>query len=176
MLNSNLNNKITGSMINYYIVCTKKLWYFSKNISMENNNYNVELGKLLDETTFTKHKKSICINQEINIDFISNKNNNQQPNIVIHEVKKSKALEKASILQSKYYLYYIKKRGIDNISATINYPLVNKKVEIILSQDDCIEIEKIIIDIQNIISQSIPPNVTKKSYCKKCAYFELCYV
>lgn len=33
----------------------------------------------------------------------------------------------------------------------------------------------IIKDINIISSKKVPPNVIKLSYCKKCAYYQLCY-
>lgn len=54
---------------------------------MEQNSELVQIGKILDETTYTKEKKQILIDNTINIDFIKNK-------AVLHEVKKQKLLRK----------------------------------------------------------------------------------
>lgn len=78
---------ITGIMIYYYFVCQRRLWYFINQINMEQNSELVQIGKILDETTYTKEKKQILIDNTINIDFIKNK-------AVLHEVKKQKLLRK----------------------------------------------------------------------------------
>lgn len=74
---------ITGVMIYYYFICQRKLWYFANSINMEQNSELVEIGKILDETSYSREKKGILIDNTINIDFIKN-------GAVLHEVKKTK--------------------------------------------------------------------------------------
>ena len=64
--------QITGIMIYYYFICQRRLWYFLNQINMEQNSELVKIGKILDETTYTKEKKQILIDNTINIDFIKN--------------------------------------------------------------------------------------------------------
>ena len=71
-------------------------------------NEDVILGKILDESSYSKNEKHINIDNIINIDFISEHKE-------LHEVKKSKAVEDAGIWQVKYYLYYLWKRGVKGI-------------------------------------------------------------
>ena len=79
-----MENRITGVMIYYYFVCKRKLWYFCHEIRMEAENEDVILGKILDESSYSKNEKHINIDNIINIDFISEHKE-------LHEVKKSKA-------------------------------------------------------------------------------------
>ncbi len=66
----------------------------------------------------------------------------------IHEIKKSRKIEKASIWQVKYYLYYLKKRNIYNLNAKIDYPILKKTVEVELSEEDELTIDKSIEEIK----------------------------
>ena len=91
-----MENRITGVMIYYCFVCKRKLWYFCHEIRMEAENEDVILGKILDESSYSKNEKHINIDNIINIDFISEHKE-------LHEVKKSKAVEDAGIWQVKYY-------------------------------------------------------------------------
>ena len=77
-----MEDKITGVMIYYYFICKRKLWYFCHQITMEEGNENVQLGKLLDENSYARDDKHINIDDVINIDFIREKKE-------LHEVKKS---------------------------------------------------------------------------------------
>lgn len=115
----NLEDHITGVMIYYYFVCKRKLWYFVNEINMETEDENVLLGKLLDEHSYKRDEKHINIDNVINIDFVREHNQ-------IHEVKKSRAIEEAGIWQVKYYLYYLKKKGVSKLKAQIDYPLLKK--------------------------------------------------
>lgn len=164
-----MKKEITGVMIYYYEVCKIKLWYFYNEIQMEYGNENVAIGKVLDEETYKRDKKHINIDNIINIDFIRSKS-------ILHEVKKSKKIEEASILQVKYYLYFLKKRGVENIKGKIDYPLLKQNIDIELAEEDILNIENILKDIKEIVSLKNPPALEKKRICKSCAYYDLCFI
>ena len=156
-------------MIYYYIVCKRKLWYFYHDIQMEQNNEDVLIGKVLDMETYKREKKHINIDNVINIDFIKSKR-------IIHEVKKSKKIEEASITQVKYYLYFLKKKGIKDIKGKIDYPLLKKSIEVELSEEDERYLEKIMYEIEKIVDEKIPPEMVKNKICSKCAYHDICFI
>lgn len=161
--------RVTGMMFYYYWVCDRKLWYFYNNICMEQNNDNVALGKLLDEKAYSKEKKHINIDNVINIDFIEKDN-------ILHEIKKSRKIEEASIWQVKYYLYYLKKRGVYGLKGKIDYPLLKQTKMVELVDSDEFKIEQILNDIKKIVSESTPRKFKNKTICKNCAYHDLCYI
>lgn len=161
--------KITGVIIYYYFICHRKLWYFCNEINMEQNSELVSIGKVLDETTYNRENKSILIDDTINIDFIKN-------GAVLHEVKKTKSIEDAGIWQLKYYMFYLEQRGVKNISAKIDYPLIRESKEIYLEEEDRDILRNIEKNIEEIIKEDKPPKVMNDKMCKKCAYFDLCYV
>lgn len=163
-----MEKDITGIMVYYYEVCKRKLWYYYHNINMEQNNENVAIGKFIDENSYSRDEKHINIDNVINIDFIKEKG-------ILHEVKKSKKIEEASILQVKYYLYYLMKKNVD-IKAKIDYPLLRKNVEVELEEGDVEKIEEILKDIENIVSKDIAPKEENKKICKNCAFYDLCYI
>ena len=51
------NLNFTGTQINYYFVCHRKLWLFTKDIRFEDENEYVQLGRLIDENTYKRNKK-----------------------------------------------------------------------------------------------------------------------
>ncbi|EOR26382.1 hypothetical protein A500_08166 [Clostridium sartagoforme AAU1] len=164
-----MKKEITGVMVYYYEVCKRKLWYFYNEIQMEQGNENVEIGKAIDEETYKRDKKHINIDNIINIDFIRSKG-------ILHEVKKSNKIEEASILQVKYYLYFLKKREVDNIKGKIDYPLLKQSIDVELTDQDIILIEGILEDIKKIVALKNPPPLEKKKICKSCAYYDLCFI
>ena len=161
--------RVTGVMIYYYFVCKRKLWYFCHDINMESDNENVLLGKILDEGSYAREDKHINIDNVINIDFIRSSG-------VLHEVKKSRKIEEAGILQVKYYLYYLKKKGVTDIRARIDYPLLKQSLDLELTEDDEREIEAVLEDIHKITEAKVPEKTEKKSICKSCAYYDLCFI
>lgn len=160
---------VTGIMVYYYFVCKRKLWYFVNQINMEQNSELVEIGKILDEETYKRENKSILIDGTINIDFVKS-------GAVLHEVKKTKSIEESGIWQLKYYMYYLDKKGIKNITAKIDFPLLRETKEILLEENDKNVLDNVINDIQNIMTLEKPPKVIDSKICNKCSYFDLCYV
>ena len=139
--------KYTGTQINYYFVCKRKLWLFTKDIRFENENEYVQLGRLIDENTYKRNKKQIEIGK-IKIDFIDNKG-------VIHEVKKSNEIEKAHVYQVKYYILTLKSMGVEKITGEIDYPKLKKRETVFLEPEDEKEFENIFSGIKEILDKFV---------------------
>ena len=45
---------MTGTQINYYFICQRKLWLFAKRIDMEQNSEIVAVGKFISESTYKR--------------------------------------------------------------------------------------------------------------------------
>lgn len=164
-----MEKQVTGVMVYYYFVCKRKLWYFIHNISMEDENENVMLGKLLDENSYKRDDKCINIDNVINIDFIREQKE-------LHEIKKSRAIEEAGVWQVKYYLYYLKKRGVEGLKAKIDYPLLKKNLLVELTEEDEEQLEEVIHNILLLEEEVKPPVLDSKKICAKCAYHDLCFI
>lgn len=164
-----MDKKISGTMFYYYFVCKRKLWFFSNGIQLEEDNEDVILGKLIDENSYSKELKHILIDNTVNIDFIKDWK-------ILHEVKKQKSIEEAGIWQLKYYLYFLKIRGINIEKGILDYPKLKKREEIFLSENDEKKIKEILSEIEKITVMEKPPKLEKLKICKKCAYFEYCYI
>lgn len=164
-----MDKKISGTMFYYYFVCKRKLWFFSNGIQLEEDNEDVILGKLIDENSYSKELKHILIDNTVNIDFIKDWK-------ILHEVKKQKSIEEAGIWQLKYYLYFLKIRGINIEKGILDYPKLKKREEVFLSEDDEKKIKEILSKIEKITVMEKPPELEKLKICKKCAYFEYCYI
>jgi CRISPR-associated exonuclease Cas4 len=57
----------------------------------------------------------------------------------------------------------------------LNYPLLKKKIDIELTKEKETELENVLADVSSIINQDKPPEAEWKSYCRNCAYKELCW-
>jgi CRISPR-associated exonuclease Cas4 len=158
----------TGTQVNYYLVCPRKLWFFSQNITMEQTSELVELGRLVHESSYPRERKEIQI-ERIVIDFSSRDG-------IIHEIKKGRSLEEAHRFQLLYYLYYLKQKGITAIKGEIDYPKLKKKETVELTPETERQLEEILQKIEDVLAEEQPPpRIEKLSICKKCSYYELCY-
>ena len=164
---------ITGTHFNYYQVCKRKLWLFSNGLGLEHTSDLVYEGKLIHETSYPQRPERYeeLEIDGIKIDFYDVKNK------IIHEIKKSDKLDEAHEWQVKYYIYVLEKNGVEGVTAVLEYPVLRKKKEVIMSSIDRELLQKMEIEIRNIIeSEKCPPAITGKKRCKTCSYFEFCFV
>lgn len=162
---------ITGTHFNYYQVCRRKLWLFANGIGMEHTSDLVYAGKLIHEESYPQRSEKY---EEIEMDGIK-VDYYDAKNKVIHEIKKSDKVEKAHEWQLKYYIYVFERNGIEGVKGILEYPVLRKKDEIVLSEvdrDKLIEMGKEIIHI--IEKEDCPPR-EKKKLCKNCSYYDFCY-
>lgn len=166
-----IDSKVTGTQIAYNIVCSRKLWLFTHQIEMEKFSEYVEIGKIISEQYYKREKKEILIGDTIKVDFLK-----IGDEVIVNEIKKSKKLEDAHIWQVKFYIYTLQKLGINSKKGIIRYPKLMRKVEIEFTEEDRKIIENMLSEIIKIKNYEKPPAVINKKYCKKCAYYEFCYV
>ena len=80
----------------------------------------------------------------------------------------------AHAYQLLYYIYYLKKLGIDTVGV-LEYPRLKKTVNVILTKQKQDFIHQTIMDVLEIISTKKPPAAQYKPICDKCAYAEYCW-
>ncbi|MBN1762229.1 MAG: CRISPR-associated protein Cas4 [Methanomicrobia archaeon] len=163
----------SGTQVNYYVICKTKLWLFSHFVTMEQSSDLVSYGKLVHETSYGgDKKKEIVIDDRIAIDFIR-----KGDTLVLHEVKKGKRLERAHRYQLLYYLFYLAElKGMEDVEGEIDYPLLRKKEKVELTDALKEEIKTILKGIQEVVALPEPPRPSYLRICRKCAYFEFCWV
>ena len=163
---------VRGTEVAYYLICPRKLWLFSHGLRMEPFSDTVFIGKLLSEMTFRREKhKEVEIVEGSKFDFIR-----FGDEIIIHEVKKSRKLNHAHRLQVKFYIYQLRRMGINCRTAIIHYPKAMRKEDVELDERDEKEIGKAIKEVRKIKVMKAPPPVKKKSYCRTCAYYNFCFI
>lgn len=159
--------QITGTMYAYSYLCWRKLWFFAKDIVMEQENENVIIGKLIDQESYRREKKHLYLDDIVCIDIVKDN--------VICEIKKSSSQREMAIQQLKYYLYLLNKKGIE-VKGELLVPKENHKEMIVLNENDILEIDKQLERIKKICNEVTPPEIINNKICKKCVYFELCYI
>lgn len=85
-------------------------------------------------------------------------------------------MDKAHEWQLKYYMYVFEQHGIDGVKGILEYPLLRKTKEVILTNVDREDIQSISANIVKIISQEKCPPRIMKGICKNCSYFDFCYI
>ena len=171
---------LTATHINYYKICRRKLWLFANGINMEHTSDVVYDGKLLHETSYPQRSgkysemelsaqwKETTLNGKI--DFYDSKQKN------IHETKRGSAVEEAHAWQLRFYIWLFALNGIEGVQGKIEYPRLRKTTEVFLTAQDRTFLEESIPKIRHLVAQENCPAVINAKICKKCSYYELCYV
>ena len=163
---------LTATHINYYFICHRKLWLFANGINMEHTSDAVAEGKLIHETSYPQRAEKYT-ELEIGgskIDFYDAKNK------IIHEVKKSDSIEDAHEWQVKYYIWLLQQNGIEDATGIIEYPKLKITTKVILSKEDVLFLENIKQHIERMVESDICPGRINSKICKKCSYYDFCYV
>lgn len=162
---------VTGTLMNYYIHCKRQCYLAGNRLNLEDNSEQVKIGKALHEEKERKNK-----NAEIQIEYI--KLDGLTKDYII-EYKKSDADVEACRWQMILYLSELKKKGIIRKGKIEFFEKKTKstKTEIIELTDEMEEKLGIYVEeIEKLIQQEKIPETLNKSSCKKCAYFEYCYI
>ena len=162
-------NEITGVMVQYYNVCIRELWFYLNQVNMNYDNDDINIGKLLHENSYKRERKEIKIDNIV-IDFVK-----FEDKLTIFEVKKSSKLTIGALYQLYYYLYILKKSGLE-ADGMLVYPKEKKREKIVLTNEVMEELDIIIQDIIEISKYTIPPKCQIKPYCKRCSFMELCLI
>lgn len=133
---------------------------------MEDKSDVVLLGKLLHETGYKRKFKEVSIGR-VKIDFLEH-------GTEVHEIKRSRRIEKAHVYQLRYYLYYLKRLGVE-ASGVLNYPLLRRREAVTLTQEEENEMRQILKEMTEILASGTAPPAAKLGICKKCSYYEFCW-
>jgi len=166
--------RITGTEVHYFVLCPRKLWWFSHGIEQEHSSGNtgaesVAMGQLVHQDSYpSKTKKEILIDDLLRIDFTEGGE--------VHEIKKSRGAHKATLYQLLYYLYYLKsEKGLVK-SGIIDYPKQRRRETVELTGEYEREIEELLIQAKAVKERNTPPDISQPiPICKKCAYEDLCW-
>lgn len=163
--------RVNGTLVNYYFHCERQCYLHGNRLNFEDNSEQVKIGKAIHEECAEKHK-----NTEITIDHIRLDKLTKE---YLTEIKKSDADVEASRWQLLYYLTILKKKGIER-KGRLEFVEKNKRdkktIILELTEELETELEQYVKNIENLILSERIPDVIQKSSCKKCAYYEYCFV
>lgn len=158
---------VTGTKVNYYVICKRKLWLFSRHLTMEHSSDRVRLGKHLHEKSYSRESdREIDIAGLIRIDMVGHR---------LREVKSSRKMLAAHRMQILFYLYYLKKLGVEDLEGEMNFPKERRKEVMILDAEAERRVEEVIAGIVRIEEMQSAPEAEFRTICRACSYGELCW-
>ncbi|HEC25221.1 MAG TPA: CRISPR-associated protein Cas4 [bacterium] len=163
---------VAPSIFSAYNICPRQAWLMSRQMSSNQNDSFLEIGRLIDQTTFKREKKKIYLAEfAAEIDFITLKNGS----LFVAEIKKSSRTMANGIKQLKYYLYLLSKKGIQ-CKGIIKIPKEKISINIELEKNDEVLIKDEVDEIEAFLSSNDDAPAPKKiPFCGKCSYFEFCW-
>ena len=158
---------VTGTKVNYYVICKRKLWLYSRHLTMEHSSDRVRLGKHLHEKSYSRERdREIDINGLIRIDMVGHR---------LREVKSSRKMLAAHRMQILYYLYFLKRLGVEGLEGELNFPKERRKEVVILDAEAERRVEEVIAGNVRIEEMQSAPEAEFRTICRACSYGELCW-
>lgn len=162
--------KVNGTLVNYYFHCRRQCYLFGNRMNMEDNSEEVKIGKAIHEERNNRENTELAI-ENIRLDKLTGE--------YLTELKKSDADPVAAKWQLLYYLKVLKEKGIER-KGKLEFAEKNKTgkktVLLELTEDEEKELLGYISEIEDLLEQDKIPPVFNSGSCKKCAYYEYCYI
>lgn len=160
---------LTGTVVNYYTHCRRQCWLFYHNINLEDNSEDVRIGKVLHELK-RQGKEEIAL-EGIKLDKLTAE--------YVIEIKKSDADLAAARAQLEFYLVVLHDKGIVR-KGRLECLEKNKQSRTVhnvtLSEEEIEERKIYYRQIEDFLGQEQPPSPLFKPTCKKCAYYDYCFI
>lgn len=163
--------KVNGTLINYYFHCKRQCYLHGNRLNLEDNSENVKIGKAIHE-----EKSSESNNTEISIENIKLDKLTKE---YLTEIKKSDADIEAGKWQILFYLKVLKDKGIERkgkLECIEKNKSLRKTMIIELNGELEKELNIIVEEIEKLVLSDEVPKAHMSSKCKKCAYYEYCYI
>lgn len=162
---------VNGTLVNYYLHCKRQCWLHGNRVNLEDNSEVVKIGKAIHEIKAEQSLQTELAIENIKIDKITKD--------YLVEIKKSDADVDAVTWQVLYYLKVLKSKGIER-KGKIEFIEKNKTQNKVIYLEYTEKAEKFLNEIEENIEKllegSLPEEKAKIGICKKCAYYEYCYI
>lgn len=166
-----LKMQVNGTLINYYFHCRRQCYLHGNRLNLEDNSESVKIGKALHEEKEKKMSNAELEIDNVKLDGLTAK--------YLVEIKKSDADMEASKWQILLYLKVLKEKGVIR-EGKLEFIEKNKQTKNIiyvsLNEENERQLERYIKEIEELLLEEKVPEVLNHATCKKCAYYEYCYI
>ncbi|WP_054951579.1 CRISPR-associated protein Cas4 [Numidum massiliense] len=160
---------VTGTDIWYYFICQREVWLNKHQITPDQEDENIEIGRFIHEYRYGREKKEVAIDA-IKIDRMKK----ESGELVVKEVKKSSKFVMSARHQLAFYLYTLRQMGI-SARGELLFPEEKKKESVALTDEMVAALEEAIGEIRRIAKMPVPPPPKKINLCRQCGYREYCW-
>lgn len=140
-------------------------------LNLEDNSELVQIGKAIHEVKAQDRENAEIVIDNIRLDRLTAE--------YLTEIKKSDSDVEACKWQLYYYLKVLKDKGIIR-KGKLEFEEKNKTgratVILTLGEDEEKQLEHIQAQIEELLQMDEVPPAEESSRCKKCAYYEYCFI
>ena len=177
------NIRVGGMLVGYYLLCERKAWLSMRGLWMEQESGRVALGRLAGQTSYERKKKELMLTAEApdGTPLVGKIDWADLDGGVLHETKLSRKAEEAHRWQLRFYLWLLKLNGATRAEGRpfrgdLNYPKLRRTEAVELHPEHEERLEAIVAGLRRVAARGTPPpRIDRRSFCKKCAFEELCY-
>ena len=164
-----MNLPIGGTLIWYYYICPRQVWLICHQITPDQEDTNILIGRLINQETYAREKKELVLGSS-KMDLFRE----QGGQLIVGEVKKSSRYSQSARMQLSFYLRELNRKGVKAVGE-LRFPREKKKESIFLDKTTERELDLVEREISAIITKENPPPASRIRYCRKCAYAEFCW-
>jgi len=170
-------------LVGYYVLCPRKAWLSMNGLWMEQESTTVALGRQIDEDSYEREQKEIRLAAESpsGIPLIGKVDWAGLDAGVLHETKKSASAEEAHTWQLRFYLWLLTLNevtgpGGERFTGELNYPKQRRTETVTLEEGHVERLQEIVQALAALSREETPPaRRDDRSFCRRCAFEELCY-
>jgi len=162
---------VNGTLINYYFHCKRQCYLHGNRLNLEDNSERVHIGRAIHEEKEDKLADTEISIDNIRLDGLTSK--------YLVEIKKSDADVEACKWQLLLYLKILKDKGIIRKGKLefVEKKKQTRKIDYVeLTDENERKLLQYIKAIEELLKEDKVPEVLNSTSCKKCAYYEYCYI
>jgi len=170
-------------LVGYYVLCPRKAWLSMRGLWMEQESTTVALGRQIHKSSYSRRQKEILLTAETpdGTPLVGKVDWAQLDAGVLHETKKSAAAEEAHRWQLRFYLWLLQRTGVTGpdgqpFRGQINYPRQRRTTDVRLTDAHTERLQSIVTSLRDLSARATPPpRIDRRTFCRRCAFEELCY-
>ena len=183
MSSTNAAPRIGGMLVGYHAVCPRKAWLSMRGLAMEQESDTVALGRLLDRTSYPRRRRPDVITAEApdGTPLVAKIDGVDLRAGVLHETKKGRSEEAAHTLQIRFYLWVLRLAGVTRsdgtpLSGQLDYPALRRTDPVTLDPEHEVDLERTVAALARLAETDVPPpRHPRRTFCRHCAFEDLCY-
>ena len=120
---------VSGTLVWYYYICPREVWLIGHQITPDQDNANVSLGRFIQNYSYPRERKELAVgHSKMDVFKIAG------GELIIGEVKKTSKYRRSARMQLAFYLDELKQRGV-NAKGELRFPREKQREEVLLDEE-----------------------------------------